>query len=61
MGNPISSVAWLINKMSEYGIGAKAGYTILSGSFIKAIPFGAGDNLTATFDRFGEVTLNVSK
>jgi 2-keto-4-pentenoate hydratase len=61
MGNPINSIAWLINKLSEYGVGAKAGHVILSGSFIKAIPFHVGDNLLATFDQLGEVTLNVSE
>jgi 2-oxo-hept-3-ene-1,7-dioate hydratase len=61
MGNPISSVAWLINKLSEFGVGVEAGQTILSGSFVKAIPFGAGDTLTALFDTLGEVTLAVAK
>jgi 2-keto-4-pentenoate hydratase len=61
MGNPISSVAWLINKLSEFGVGVEAGQTILSGSFVKAIPFGAGDTLTAIFDTLGEVTLAVAK
>jgi 2-keto-4-pentenoate hydratase len=61
MGNPISSVAWLINKLSEFGVGVEAGQTILSGSFVKAIPFGAGDTLTAIFDTLGEVTLAVAR
>jgi 2-oxo-hept-3-ene-1,7-dioate hydratase len=61
MGNPISSVAWLVNKLSEFGVGVEAGQTILSGSFVKAIPFGAGDTLTAIFDTLGEVTLAVAK
>src|SRR5436309_1023687 len=39
MGNPINSVAWLANKLHEYGVTAEAGHVILSGSFIKAIPF----------------------
>lgn len=60
MGNPISAVAWLINKLAEFGDGAVAGEVILSGSFVKAIPIDAGDTVTAVFDRLGEVTLRIS-
>jgi 2-keto-4-pentenoate hydratase len=39
-----------------------AGDVILSGSFVKAIPFGAGDTLTALFSEgLGEVSLSVAK
>ena len=55
MGNPINAVAWLANKLAEYGVPFEAGHVALSGSFIKAIPFGAGDVVTATFDQLGEV------
>ena len=34
----------------------EAGHVILSGSFIKAIPFQAGDNVEALFNGLGEVT-----
>jgi 2-oxo-hept-3-ene-1,7-dioate hydratase len=60
MGNPISSVAWLANTLHTFGVTMQAGHVVLSGSFIKAIPFGAGDNLLAHFDHLGEVTLSVS-
>ena len=61
MGNPITSVAWLANKLHELGVTIEAGHVVLSGSFIKAIPFGAGDTLTALFDTLGEVSLSVAK
>jgi 2-keto-4-pentenoate hydratase len=61
MGNPINAVAWLANKLHEYGVALEAGHVVLSGSFIKAIPFGAGDTLTAIFDTLGEVSLSVAK
>ncbi len=61
MGNPISSVAWLINKLAQFDVGVQEGQTILSGSFVKAIPFDAGDTLTAIFDTLGEVTLAVAR
>ncbi len=57
MGNPINAVAWLVNKLHEYGVTPQAGHVILSGSFIKAIPFQAGDNVDALFNNgLGEVT-----
>jgi 2-oxo-hept-3-ene-1,7-dioate hydratase/2-keto-4-pentenoate hydratase len=58
MGNPINSVAWLANKLHEYGVTAEAGHVILSGSFIKAIPFQSGDTVVALFDPLGEVTFH---
>jgi len=57
MGNPINAVAWLVNKLHEYGVTPQAGHVILSGSFIKAIPFQPGDNVDALFNMgLGEVT-----
>ncbi len=57
MGNPVNAVAWLANKLAEFGVGLDAGHVVLSGSFIRAFPFGAGDTLVAQFDTFGEVTV----
>jgi len=59
MGNPINSVAWLANKLHEFGVTMQAGHVVLSGSFIKAIPFGAGDTLVAIFDELGEIVCSV--
>jgi 2-oxo-hept-3-ene-1,7-dioate hydratase/2-keto-4-pentenoate hydratase len=56
MGNPINAVTWLANKLHEYGVTPEAGHTILSGSFIKAIPFQVGDTVEALFNDLGEVT-----
>ncbi len=60
MGNPINAVAWLANKLHEYGVTAQAGHVILSGSFIKAIGFDVGDNVEADFGPLGEVTFRTS-
>ena len=53
LGSPIQSVAWLANKMGEYGITLKAGEIILSGSAIAAIPVAQGDSIQLTVDRLG--------
>jgi 2-keto-4-pentenoate hydratase len=60
MGNPINAVAWLANKLHDYDVVPEAGHVILSGSFIKAIPFQAGDTVVALFDHLGEVTFTAT-
>lgn len=60
MGSPVNAVAWLANKLSEFGVTMEPGHVILSGSFVKAIPFGPGDTLTATFTEFGEVSFHTA-
>jgi len=60
MGNPINAVAWLANKLHEYGVTPQAGHTILSGSFIKAIPFQPGDSVEALYNGLGEVTFRAA-
>jgi 2-oxopent-4-enoate hydratase len=54
-GNPVQAVAWLANKLSEFGVTMKKGETIISGSLIAADRTSAGDCYTATFDRLGSV------
>ncbi|MFK7842247.1 MAG: 2-keto-4-pentenoate hydratase [Sphingorhabdus sp.] len=50
LGNPVTSVAWLANKLGEFGIEFQAGDTILTGSFVRAIPVKKGDEVIARFD-----------
>ena len=61
MGNPINAVAWLANKLAEFDVAMEPGDVILSGSFVKAVPFDAGDSVHAQFDQLGEVTLRVTE
>lgn len=61
MGNPINAVVWLANKLHEFGVAMQPGDVILSGSFVKAIPFEAGDTILALYDQLGEVTLRVGE
>lgn len=51
LGNPVTSVAWLANKLGEFGITFEAGQTILTGSFVRAMPVKAGDEVVARFDQ----------
>ena len=60
MGNPINAVVWLANKLHEFSVAMQPGDVILSGSFVKSIPFAAGDTIVALYDRLGEITLQVA-
>ncbi len=55
MGNPVYSVAWLANKMSEYGVELKKGEVILSGALTAALEAVDGDEFEAVFDHLGPV------
>jgi len=56
LGNPAQSVAWLINKLSEYGVSLRAGELIISGSLISPIEVKQGDVIEAEFgEGIGEV------
>lgn len=57
MGNPVASVAWLANKLSEFGTGLKAGDIVLSGAFMSAVPAISGDVFTLSTDGFPSVNL----
>lgn len=55
MGNPALAVAWLANKLGQYGVALKKGEIILSGSLTKALDVAAGDVFTAHFGGVGPV------
>ena len=57
LGHPACAVAWLANKLAEYGFSLKANEIILPGSLCGAIGVCAGDMITATFDRLGSVSV----
>ncbi len=56
LGNPAQAVAWLTNKLAEYGVKLKAGEIVLSGSLISAVDVKSGDFIEAEFDRLGTVS-----
>jgi 2-keto-4-pentenoate hydratase len=43
LGNPALAVAWLANKLDEFGVGLEPGDIILSGSLGRAVPVDRGD------------------
>ncbi len=58
LGNPVTAVVWLVNKLSEFGVAFEPGDVIFSGSCVRALPVQAGDSVTARFDKgLGDVNL----
>lgn len=57
LGHPASAVAWLANKLGEFGTPLKAGEVVLSGAVTAASPVTAGDFFLAEFDRLGSVAV----
>lgn len=59
MGNPINAVAWLANKLHEFGVTIEPGHVVLSGSFVRAVRMSPGDVINAAFDELGDVSLTL--
>jgi 2-keto-4-pentenoate hydratase len=57
LGNPVTAVAWLVNKLAEFDAGLAAGEVVLPGSCTAAVPVGAGDVISAEFDGLGGVSV----
>jgi 2-keto-4-pentenoate hydratase len=55
LGNPAYSVAWLSNKLWEYGVVLKKGEVILSGALSAAPQASLGDSFEACFSELGSV------
>lgn len=60
LGNPVVSVAWLANKLFDFGISLKAGEIVLSGAITAAVNAEKGDVFNLTFDRLGTVAIKFS-
>ena len=57
LGNPVASVAWLMNKLSEFDIALKPGQIILSGAITAAETVAAGDVITVSFQGMGSLSV----
>ncbi len=57
LGHPAEAVAWLANRLSDFGKGLEAGDLVMPGALCRAIDVCGGDVIAATFDRLGTVTV----
>lgn len=57
LGHPAASVAWLANKLYEFGLTLEEGEIILSGAITPALDAEKGDVFTVSFYGLGSLTL----
>ena len=55
LNDPTIAVAWLANKVQQFGVALEAGHVILPGSCTKAFDVKTGDHIIAHYDRMGKV------
>jgi 2-keto-4-pentenoate hydratase len=60
LGNPARCVAWLANKLAEFGECLRAGDVVLAGSLHRAIAVVPGAVISAEFDHLGTVSVHFS-
>jgi 2-oxo-hept-3-ene-1,7-dioate hydratase len=57
LNQPARGVAWLANRLAQYGDSIKPGQIVLAGSFIRPIEARHGDTIVADFGPYGSVSL----
>ena len=57
-GHPAHAIAWLANKLAEFGITLKKDELILPGALSSAVSVVAGDTIEARFGKLGTVTVH---
>lgn len=61
LGNPANAVAWLGNKLSEYGVPLKAGEYVMSGSFTAVVDAEPGKYRARFGDGIGTVEVEIKE
>ena len=56
LGTPAASIAWLANKLAEFGLALEADMRVMSGSFTRQYLLNAGDRVEARFAPVGSVS-----
>lgn len=59
LGNPLSAVAWLVNRLAGYGIGLEPGQVIMPGSCLQAVPMEQAGHWSCTFEGWGTIEFDV--
>jgi 2-oxo-hept-3-ene-1,7-dioate hydratase len=58
LDEPATGIAWLANRLAQYGDHIRAGDVVLSGSFVRPVEATAGSTFFADFGVFGSVSVN---
>lgn len=56
LGNPVTAVAWLANKVHGFGVTLEPGHVVLPGSCTRAVDVAPGDVVDVEFDTLGGVS-----
>ncbi|KAJ5994394.1 hypothetical protein N7451_010118 [Penicillium sp. IBT 35674x] len=59
LGNPLAAVAWLVNRLSEYGIEFEAGQLIMPGSCLEAVPMEQPGHWSCTYEGWGTIEFEI--
>ncbi|GKT83943.1 hypothetical protein Ct61P_01793 [Colletotrichum tofieldiae] len=59
LGNPLSAVAWLANKLVKSDVKFTAGQIFLPGSYLQALPMDKAGSWSCTFDGWGSIEFDV--
>ena len=57
LGNPVTSMVWLVNKLAENGLSLEAGEVVISGAIAAPHPIAAGDTFEAVFEGLGTISV----
>lgn len=55
LNQPARGIAWLANRLAQYGDGIDAGQIVLAGSFIRPVEARHGDTISADFGPYGTI------
>ncbi|OJU70793.1 MAG: 2-oxo-hepta-3-ene-1,7-dioic acid hydratase [Rhizobiales bacterium 63-7] len=55
LNHPARGIAWLANRLAQYGDGIEAGQIVLVGSFIRPVEARHGDTINADFGPYGTI------
>jgi 2-keto-4-pentenoate hydratase len=60
LGNPAIAAAWLANKLVDFGVSLEPGDVVISGAFMKMLPFEAGDQFVFSLSTQPDLTVTFS-
>ena len=60
LGDPRIALTWLVNELSQLGIPLKAGQIVMTGTSTDPVPIKPGDEFTADFGQFGQISIRFS-
>ncbi|CAM1511845.1 Fc.00g093580.m01.CDS01 [Cosmosporella sp. VM-42] len=59
LGNPLNAVAWLVNRLAEFGVELLPGQFVMPGSCLQAMPMEEAGRWCCTFEGWGTIEFDV--